>query len=118
MEKIVSSSFKVVIALIAIVGVALFYLGAQSQSEWSTQTSPHQSLEEMKATGNIEVKSFEEWQRKHKGGGEAFKAWRASLHQGEAGEREAKGEGKVKGADTSEVGDGGAEERPKPRSEE
>ena len=72
----------------------------------------------MKATGNIEVKSFEEWQRKHKGGGEAFKAWRASLHQGETGKTEAKAEAKAEDAETSETGDGDAEVSPQPRSEE
>jgi len=73
-----SNSFKAVIALIALAVLVIGYIFAQNQSEWSAQTSPHQSLEEMKATGNIEVKSFEQWRGEHKGG-ERFKAWQRSL---------------------------------------
>lgn len=73
-----SNSFKATLALIALVALVVSYFMIQSQSNWSALTSPYQSLEEMKATGNIEVKSFEAWQDKHKGG-ERFKAWREAL---------------------------------------
>ena len=73
-----SNSFKAVIALIALAVLVAGYLFTQNQSEWTAQTSPHQSLEEMKATGNIEVKSFEQWKGSHEGG-ERFKAWQRSL---------------------------------------
>ena len=79
MEFEMSRTFKVALSVIALGAITLAYLSAQNISAWDAQTSPHQSLEEMKATGNIEVRSFKEWRTKNKGSGARFQAWQKPL---------------------------------------
>ena len=76
-----SRTFKVARSVIALGTITLAYLSAQNISAWDAQISPHQSLEEMKATGHIEVRSFEEWRAKNKGAGARFQAWQKALKE-------------------------------------
>lgn len=56
-----STQLKVVLAALVAGGIVLIYLMIQSQMRFESQFSPHQSLEQMKATGNLEVRSREQW---------------------------------------------------------
>jgi hypothetical protein len=56
-----STQMKVVLAVVAAGGIVLIYSLIQSQMRFEAQFSPHQSLEQMKASGNLEVRSREDW---------------------------------------------------------
>jgi hypothetical protein len=77
----VSTGLKITLVLVALAVGALFYLNLSSQRALDVEISPHQSLEELRSTGQVEVKSFEQWQKERKQAtgaqGERFKAWRA-----------------------------------------
>lgn len=77
-----SNSFKAVLALIVLGTIFLSYLSLRSDTEWSIQSSPHQSIDDLKATGNIEIKSFKKWQETHQGG-DQFKAWQKQFMEKE-----------------------------------
>jgi hypothetical protein len=77
----VSTGLKITLVLVALAMGALFYLNLSAQRALDVEISPHQSLEELRSTGQVEVKSFEQWQKEGNAGagaqGERFKAWRA-----------------------------------------
>ena len=71
-----SSGFKVVLAVLLAGALFFYYRLHQSQQAIDHQMSDHQNLTDLKSTGQVETKSFEDWQKKNAQSGARFKAWR------------------------------------------
>ena len=73
-----SKEFKMVligISILMVVGFGFFVWQEQSQMNYTN--TAHQSMDDLKATGQVEVKSYEEWNKTNKTVSKKFEAWRA-----------------------------------------
>ena len=69
-----SNTLKFVLVLIAIMAVGGLYVLKQNEAKFSASLSPHQGIDTMMTTGQIEVKSFHDWCSSQGHQGEALTA--------------------------------------------
>ena len=71
-----SKEFKMILTLIGILCLifAGFFVWQQQNVEYVT--TAHQSMEDLKAMGQVETKSYEHWSKKQKAKSTRFEQWR------------------------------------------
>ena len=69
-----SNTLKFVLVLIAILAVGGLYILKQNEAQFTAKLSPHQTLDTMINTGDVEVKSFKDWCRSQGHQGEELSA--------------------------------------------
>ena len=70
-----SRTFITTLGVIITLSIAAFVYHNLQREAFQNQSSPYRSLNDAKDSGQIEYRSFSDWQRIN-GGGDAFKAWR------------------------------------------
>ena len=71
-----SKEFKLVLGVIAVLAVGILGFLMYQVNQVNYTSTAYKSLEDLKATGEIEVKSYQEWSKKNNVKNKTFEVWR------------------------------------------
>ena len=70
-----SKTFITTLGVIVALSIAAFVYHNLQKEAFQNKSSPYKSLNDARDSGQVEQRSFDDWQKSN-GGGDAFKAWR------------------------------------------
>ena len=71
-----SKEFKLILVITTVLAVGILGFWMYQVNQISYTNTAYKSLEDLKATGEIEVKSYQAWSQKNKVKNKAFEVWR------------------------------------------